>query len=647
MQQARSDVVVVGAGPTGLVTALLLARQGHTVAVVERHAAPYPLPRAIGISHESLRILHAAGASEALRDVLFWDERLTSASYVTRSGEVLMQMPFRRRAESGWPEMQCFDQPDFEQALERRVLTQANIRLLRGREVTAVRQDAEGVEVVTARANAGDQAANDARETLQAAYVIGCDGANSIVRQAMGVPVTDLGFTWDWLVVDIQPTVEREWTPFFAQVLSPPRTVTCAPAGPGRRRFEFMLLPGETRDDMGTEAMAWRLLAEQGVDPSNAKLVRNVVYRFRALWADSWRQGRMLLAGDAAHLTPPFIGQGLNSGLRDAATLAWRMDLVLRGLAEADSLDGYTTERVAHVRDLIEQAVGIGRMLCVAEPEACAQRDAALRAMRDTPGAAPPPPVWRLGTGAIAENDPHAGLLGWQGVVRLDGRQGEFDDVCGVGRFVLLGRSGDPRSALAPVAQAIWQRIGGLAFHVGTNASLVDVEGTYAQWFAQTGADVILVRPDFYVFGIGRTLDDASDLVLQLAQCMGPEVRTTTTPTATRTPTPTRGDKAMADISGLWDCIVAGPVSKETHELMLQAAADGSVTGSMKNTLTGHETPIENGRFDGEKLTWTTRLTKPFKLTVTTEVQIEGNHLAGQGGTKMMGTVPITGTKHA
>lgn len=517
--EAVSDVIVVGAGPVGMMLGLHLAKQGHSITIVERYAAPYPLPRAIAMGHDSLRSLNAAGVGKDVRQMLFYDDKLVTAGFVDRYGELLMEMRFKERSESGGPEGCAFNQPDLEASLERHVRAQPNIRLLRGRAVVTVRQDGEGAEVLTVPADAsGNLLEGQASQPLRAKYVVGCDGANSIVRRTMDVPITDLDFAWDWLVVDIQPTSAREWKLPLGQWLGPPRTVTWAPSGPGRRRFEFMLLEGESREAMSKTETVWALLGECGVDPSNAQLVRHAVYTFKALWADRWRQGRLFLAGDAAHLTPPFLGQGMNSGIRDAVTLAWRLSLVLRGLAPAQSLDDYGAERLPHVSAQIEQAVQIGRLLCVTEPEACEERDGMLRFMRDNPDAAPPLPVWRMGPGALADGDPEAGLIGWQGIVRANDQEGEFDDICGANRFVLLGRTGDPLAALSPEARNIWNRLDGIAVHVSPEGPVVDVEGIYAQWFERTGSQIILVRPDFFVFGTGASLADADRLVRDLAR---------------------------------------------------------------------------------------------------------------------------------
>ena len=165
---------------------------------------------------------------------------------------------------------------------------------------------------------------------VTAQYVVGCDGANSFVRENIEHTITDLGFVSDWLVVDIIPQVEREWTPMNLQVCDPARPTTVVSGGPGRRRWEFMALPGETKEDLNKEEVAWKLLEPWDITPANSILERHAVYTFKAQWVDEWRKGRVILAGDAAHLTPPFMGQGMCAGLRDAKNLAWKLDLILR-----------------------------------------------------------------------------------------------------------------------------------------------------------------------------------------------------------------------------------------------------------------------------------------------------------------------------
>jgi len=298
--------------------------------------------------------------------------------------------------------------------------------------------------------------------------------------------------------------------------------VTVVPSGPpGRRRFEFMCLPGETAEEMNRAEVSWRLMEPWNLTPDNTDLIRHAVYTFRGLWAERWRDGRVLLAGDAAHLMPPFMAQGLNSGMRDASALAWRADLVLSGLSPWSILDDYGAERREHVQQIVEQAVESGRMICITDPAVAAERDRFLRMARDDPSMAPPPPPkWILGPGTSVEGDPVARSLGVQGTVELDGKIGLLDDLIGVGRFQLLSASGDPWQALGDEARSVWKVLDGFYAQIGGD-HLTDTAGIYTAWLEENGIDTVLFRPDFYVFGSGEGTADADRLVMALAGQLG------------------------------------------------------------------------------------------------------------------------------
>ena len=498
----ETDVVIVGWGPVGQTLAILLAERGWRVTALEKQPTPYPLPRAVHFDHETARILQAAGVADAMAD-----GRIESADFYewrNGKGDVLLRFTSRPMGVCGWPEANMFAQPELERLLDEKARSLASVTLRRGHEVTAVLERDGGVLVTARTAEAADA-------KFRAKFVIGCDGANSFVRTSIGATVTDLGFFYDWLIVDVRPHVPKLWSPLNIQICDPTRPTTLVSGGPGRRRWEFMRLPGEAIEDLNREDTAWRLLAPWDVNPGNADLERHTVYRFQARWVDLWRKGRVLLAGDAAHQTPPFAGQGMCAGLRDAMNLAWKLDLVLGGRAPDSLLDAYAEERMAHVRMMIEFAMELGKVICVPDPAEAEARDASMMATRD-PQATPPLPG--ILAGVLHENDPLAGRVCVQARVRVSDREGLFDDVVGRG-WTLLSLDGDPLRAL-PADLAQWfASIGGVGAQIG-GGTIADADGRATDWLRASGASVVLQRPDFYVFGSAATLDDTPALVAAL-----------------------------------------------------------------------------------------------------------------------------------
>jgi 2-polyprenyl-6-methoxyphenol hydroxylase-like FAD-dependent oxidoreductase len=503
---AEADVAVVGYGPVGQLLAILLGRCGWRVHVLERWPEPYPLPRAVHLDHEVARLLQGAGVMAELASSV---EAAALYEWRNAAGDVLLRIG--RDAEhslSGWPESLMFHQPELERILDARARACAGVRVERGFEVHDLREDASGVEL-EARSARGEA------RRVRARFAVGCDGAQSFVRGRLGAVWSDLGFRFDWLVVDVRPKEPRPWDPLNWQLCDPARPTTLVSGGPGRRRFEFMRLPDETLEGLNDEATAWRLLAGWGVEPGNATLERHAVYTFGARWADVWRRGRLLLAGDAAHLMPPFAGQGMCSGLRDAANLAWKLDLVLAGRASESLLDTYTSERLPHARAIIELSVALGRVICVPDPEEAAARDRRMIAEareRKSPVPAQLPP---LGPGLLAAGSPAAGQLFVQDRVRAGGAMGLFDDVVGRG-FVLVSPHGDPAARLEPTLADFFASLAGVSAHVGPGGPVADLDDGYARWFASHGVAVALQRPDGSVFGTAPSLDGTGALVASL-----------------------------------------------------------------------------------------------------------------------------------
>ncbi|MDT0307494.1 bifunctional 3-(3-hydroxy-phenyl)propionate/3-hydroxycinnamic acid hydroxylase [Streptomyces sp. DSM 44917] len=522
------DVAVVGFGPIGQLLALLLGRRGHDVLVLERWPEPYPLPRAVHFDHEIGRIFQAAGVGEQVRALT--DPVPDHYEWRNRQGEALVRIDWSGTGPSGWPTANFFSQPELEAVLAAEAAAVPGVTLHRGQELVGLRDipggEGDGHVELTARAADGTTFTHAAR------WVIGADGANSFVRRHMDTEETDLGFFFDWLIVDTLPhDRETVWSPMNWQLCDPARPTTVVSGGPGRRRWEFMRLPGETVEELNTPEAAWRLLAPWGRTPENTTLERHTVYTFQACWADRWRDGRLLLAGDAAHRMPPFAGQGMCSGVRDALNLAWKLDLVLRGASEAALLDSYTSERREHVQHAIGMSMALGRVICVLDEEEARERDARMTAGGADPARVlPPAPPPVLGDGVLQRGADGArradvGHLTPQYRVRAGERTGLIDAFTG-GGFVLLTDGPGPLAALDAADRAFLAGVGTafVPLHPkGTtpdgglpDGEYEDVDDAWLPHLRGHGHVAALIRPDFYLFGTATDAADLRDLVAQL-----------------------------------------------------------------------------------------------------------------------------------
>ena len=510
------DVAIVGYGPVGQALAAMLGRAGHRVAVFERFAEIYRLPRAVHLDHEIMRLLQSLGLSEVLADEMV---PVDDYRWFGADGELLLRFEPRSPAPSGWEADYMFFQPELERAIDDHACAPAGVTVERGWAAEGLVQSDEQVELTLRRVTEeepGRLALTGDTRTVTARWVVGADGANSFVREASGITRRDLGFQERWLVVDAEPHDMAVFAhlPVASQHCDPVRPTTVVQSGPRHRRWEFMLLPDEQASDFEDPERVWALL-EPWYRPEDGPLTRSAVYEFRSMLADRMRAGRVVLVGDAAHLTPPFLGQGLCSGLRDAANLAWKLDLVLRGLAPARLLNTIDLERQPQNEAIIRLAIELGKVLCQLDPQAAAERDAMLRQIE------PPPPLElpRCSDGVLHRrstggSDPLAGTLSAQGLVRRGDREGLFDDVVGRG-FQLIVADGDPLGELSSDQRAL---IAALDMSVASldpaaPGGVHDVDGRLTAWLTEHGAHAVLVRPDFYVFGSCPSPGELPDLL--------------------------------------------------------------------------------------------------------------------------------------
>ncbi|TAJ48501.1 MAG: bifunctional 3-(3-hydroxy-phenyl)propionate/3-hydroxycinnamic acid hydroxylase [Herbiconiux sp.] len=518
MTDLQTDVLVVGQGPVGQIVSLYLAQRGHRVLAVERHAAPYSLPRAVHYDPDVNRILAGLGLDAARQSE--FSQPATSYDWLSAGRELLLTFPAPLDGDQGWPDSTMFSQPELEAALRIEQERVPGLEVRWGSELIGFAQDPDGVTAEIA--GPGGE-----RSTVRAGFLVGCDGANSDVAGLAGFEVTDLGFSSDWLVFDLTMP-PREWIPENGQICDPARPTSVVSGGPGRRRFEFMIMPGEDASTMATPENAWRLVEPWGVSQNEAELERLAVYTFRARWATRWTEGRVSIAGDAAHQMPPFFGRGMVSGVRDAMNLSWKLDHVLRGVAPLALLDTYGSERIGHVQHAIGMSVELGRMICETDPVKVAARDSHFLTVGPYPqDAMPPMPPELLGPGffrGVPGVDPVAGRIGVQGRLRgFDGAETSADRLSWGGFIAFLDgrrvsadeaqriRAAKPATIDCPVIEVLPVDEPPRNRHSGA-----DLDGRYLGVFDVTGAIALVYRPDLHGFGSASTVDDAVTLLASL-----------------------------------------------------------------------------------------------------------------------------------
>jgi 3-(3-hydroxy-phenyl)propionate hydroxylase len=479
------DVAIVGLGPTGATLANLLGAAGHSVLVLEKEAGIFPLPRAIHFDGEVLRILQAAGLREQALAIA--RPGTQGMHFVNAAGDTMLI----RGGTAAWGPHGCannyyFHQPQLEAVLRDGLQRFANVKVLLQHELLEVAQDATGVSLRHRSSVDGSE------HTARARYVVGCDGARSPIRQHMGSPWVDLGLRQPWLVFDVVLEQPVDLPAYTVQHCDPARPMTYCNVVGNRRRWEIMVLPDDDREALVQPENLWRMVAPW-VRPEQARLERAAIYTFHSVIADGWRADRLLLAGDACHQTPPFLGQGMCAGVRDAANLAWKLDAVLNCRAPDSLLDSYEAERKPHVTAMIALAVRLGNIIQTTDAAQAAERDAKFQSGRPEIFELPPQ---QLGDGVfdVAAGAP-AGSPFPQPRLH-DGRL--LDELLGWRSAVIMRPA--LRAAATAATVARWQRSGALV-----------VEATDPEldaWLQTQQADAVIVRPDRYIVGVARTAAD-------------------------------------------------------------------------------------------------------------------------------------------
>jgi 3-(3-hydroxy-phenyl)propionate hydroxylase len=451
-----ADIAIVGCGPVGALLGNLLGQAGLSVDIYERDREIYDLPRAVHFDGEVMRIFQTAGLAEKVAAATRSSSQ--GMHFIDAAGRTLM---VRRGIEGpgphGWAGNWYFHQPTLERILRDGLERFANVRLHLGQEVASV-------------------------DELDARYVVGCDGARSLVRRAIGSRQRDLGLHQPWLVVDLlcDPASRRVQAlpEYTIQFCDPKRPMTIVNVGGARRRWEIMLMPGDDPGRLIDPEIFWPMM-ERWLGPEDATVERLAVYTFHSVVQEDWRKGRLLLAGDACHQTPPFLGQGMCAGMRDAANLCWKLTAVVRDGAHDSLLDSYESERLPHVSAFIELAVKLGAVIQATDPKAVEERDRRFAKGAETFDFPQP----QLGPGWRVEGPSPAGTIFPQ--LRLaDGQL--MDEVVGQ-RFAIVGEAS-------------------LLEGLKTNAVLLPDVGL--DWLTAHDTRAAVLRPDRYVFGLARSREE-------------------------------------------------------------------------------------------------------------------------------------------
>jgi 3-(3-hydroxy-phenyl)propionate hydroxylase len=528
---AGYDLVIVGLGPSGAAAANAAGAFGLRTLVVERDLAIFERQRAIALDDEALRVIRGLGLYDEVTAHMHLG---VTARFIGLDGKPFLATPAEPTAYTGHSLANFFHQPALEHALRDGLKRYACVEVKAGWTAEFVGQDADEVTLRLSDVD-GD------RRVVRARYVLACDGGSSSMRKQLDIPFAGTSYSEQWM--DVQALVKRPLhrDPHFDFVCSPDRPGVRCPCPGGYYRWEWRVNPGEDAETMLAEDNVWRMLAAEGVTPDDIDIARTWSYTFHVRKAKQWRRGRVLLLGDAAHVMPPFAGQGISGAFRDAANVVWKLEAVIRGRAGDRLLDTYQSEREPHHDAMTNRAVTFGRLVMTSNRTVAKLRDNVFRAASKIPGVmtavvrhiAKPTP---LGPGCLPTGKQNAlvGYLIAPARVALPGiRMSDIDEALGPG-WVILGLDEDPRTAMPKATVADWERFGARFLTIRPGTSVVEGEEigdpTGQLWNAMTtnGARFVVVRPDRYVFA--AVADARSVAAPMYAACAAPCAETSGLP---------------------------------------------------------------------------------------------------------------------
>lgn len=506
----ETDVLIAGCGPVGALTANLLGLYGVRTLVLERELIQHSQPRAITCDDEALRIYQSVGLADVLDAHMY---TCPEVELVGETGELFARLLIRDTDFGhGYPALRFFNQPYTERVLRQGLSRFPHVQLRLGQQVEAYEQDAQGLSVTVRDTREGSE------RTVRARYLLACDGGRSTLRHLAGIDM--VGSTYDEGMVAISLLLPETPPALCRMVCDPHRHVFVTRCAGNEMRIECMIREDERPEDM-VRPERIRAFISPYVDPDRVTILRAATYIFNRRVASRWREGRLFLLGDAAHLMPPFLGQGLCSGLRDAANLSWKLASVLHGAANESLLDTYEQERRPHAEAMLEASVNMGRLVLTGSRPLAFLRDRVFRAIDHIPRVQrfirnlefKPRSLISRGfmlSGSRGHRQapegsyfpqPHVGVPGG-GVARLD-------EVLGSGFAVLVHP--ETREASRRAAQALADSIGARCVKVlparsaqARPGEVVDLDGKLDAWFREHRVDIAVLRPDRYVFGAVR-----------------------------------------------------------------------------------------------------------------------------------------------